>query len=498
MIVLGIDVGTTGTKTIALNENGAIVGRGYREYNLDSRAGGFVEQDARDWSRAVVSTVAEATRYIKDRSEIIAISVSSQGATMTAVDSSSEPLCPAITWMDGRALHESEFLKNSIGDDRFYRKCGWSAGPSCDIAKIMWLKNNRPDIYKNTRCFVSTIEYINHMLTGRYVADPTNASIRGMYNINTMEWDSEVLEAAGTDISLLPDVLPTGSYIGTLTDEAASLLRLGCGVRVYNGAHDQYCAALGCGATEDGDMLLSTGTTWVVLGVTGKPVYTESHISPGIHPCGGLYGAMASLTTAGSALKWYRGLIGSESYADIDRYAAQCRENASDLYFMPYIAGAGFPDRISDMGGCAVGMRLHHTKYDIALALMEGVAFETRNALDEYRRSGINIKRLRMVGGAAKSVLWSSLVGYITGCEITRMSESEGCALGAALIAAVNYGIFGDYRTAADYCISGDRLTTSDAQVRNYYDSKYEKYNMLARTIKGVVTNGELFRAHKA
>lgn len=487
MIVLGIDIGTTGTKTVALNEYGVIIGRGYREYSLDSRAGGIVEQNADDWKQAVISSVGDAVCYIADRSDICAISLSTQGATMTAVDNDFKPLCPAITWMDSRAAEEADFLSEHVGDDIIYRKCGWGSGASYDISKIMWLKKHRPDIYFKSLSFVSTIEFVNHMLTGHSIADPTNAAIRGMYNINTMEWDKEILEAAEVEVSLLPEVMPTGVFIGTLTEEAASLLHLNRSVRVYNGAHDQYCAALGCGALDSGDMLLSTGTTWVVLGVTDKPVYTESKISPGKHPCGSLHGAMASLTSAGSALKWFRDLTGAESYADIDRNAALCRDSASDLYFMPYIAGSGFPDRVSGMGGCTVGMRLHHTKYDIALALMEGVAFETRNALIEFGRAGINIKRLHMVGGAAKSLLWSLLVGQVAGCEIIRMTESEGCALGAAMIAAVGIGMFKDYRTAADKSISGEKSKPSSEADRIYYNNKFEKYNELAGAIKGVV-----------
>lgn len=487
MIVLGIDIGTTGTKTIALRENGLIIGRGYCEYGLNSREGGIVEQNAEDWKRAVISSAADALVHVTNRSDIRAISLSTQGATMTAVDSDFNPLCPAITWMDSRAVKEADFLSEHVGADKIYRKCGWSPGASYDISKIMWLKKHKSELYSRTFGFVSTIEFINHMLTGHNVADPTNAAIRGMYNINSMEWDREILDAAEVDISLLPEVMPSGSYIGTLTAEAASLLHLDRDVRVYNGAHDQYCAALGCGALDCGDMLLSTGTTWVVLGVTDKPVYTESGISPGIHPGGKLYGAMASLTTAGSALKWLRDLTKAENYTDMDRGAALCRNSASNLYFMPYIAGSGFPERIEGMGGCAVGLRLHHTNYDIALSLMEGVAFETRNALAEFDKAGIYIKRLRMVGGAAKSILWSSTVAQVTGCEITRMTETEGCALGAAMIAAVGIGMFKDYRTAADQSVKGEKSEQSSEPDKNYYNNKFEKYNEIAHAVKEVV-----------
>lgn len=489
MIVLGIDVGTTGTKTVAVDEKGRCVGRGYLEYELQSRAGGIVEQDALDWERAVIKTVREAVKAL-DRSEIAAISLSTQGATMTAVDAGYHPLIPAITWMDCRAGKEAEELADAVGDENIYRKCGWGSGASYDIAKIIWIKRNSPEVFDKTACFVSTIEFINHMLTGRGAADPTNAAIRGMYNINTLDWDGDILKAAGIDRSLLPEVLPSGAYVGNLTAGAAETLGLSEDVKVFNGAHDQYCAALGCGAVADGDMLLSTGTTWVVLGVTDKPVYTDSHIAPGIHPCAGHYGAMASLTTAGSALKWYKTLTDAGSYAHIDYMASTRRENAAGLYFMPYIAGEGFPERSDEMGGCAVGMRLNHDKYDLALSLMEGVAFETKNALAEFENAGIDIRRLKMVGGAAKSELWSTLVADITGCEVTRMAENEGCALGAAMIAGVGCKMFESFEDAAGYAVEGEKAASAGEDAKAFYEIKHKKYNEIAKAIRGVVENG--------
>ena len=491
MTVLGIDIGTTGTKALAVREDGVILGRGYFEYALSSRPGGIVEQDADDWKRAVISSVLQATANISDKGEITALSLSTQGATMTAVDRDFTPLCPAITWMDTRASRESAKIAETVGANTVYRSCGWAQSATSDDAKILWLKNNRSDIYKKTFCFVSTLEYINHMLTGQCVSDPTNSAIRGMYNITSNTWDTAICDAAGASPGLLPRVYPTGHYIGTLSASAAKALGLCENVAVYNGAHDQYCAALGCGALACGDMLVSTGTTWVILGVTGEAVYTDSFISPGIHPASSdrqkLYGAMASLTSAGSALKWLKNTVGAESYSEIDRIASERIHNSSDLFFMPYIAGAGFPDRVPTMGGGCIGMKLHHDKYDLALALMEGVAFEAKNALGEFSRHGIDIKSLKMTGGAAKSDLWCALTGYITGCEITSMNESEGCALGAAMIAAVKSDMFKSFDEAASVWVSGNKINCENDALFCRYNEKHDKYSALARAVKGVI-----------
>ena len=488
MIVLGIDVGTTGTKTIAVDETKGVIGRGYYEYGLDSRMGGIVEQDAEEWWKGTLNSLREAIADIPDKSQIRGISLSTQGASMTAVDAGGRVMYPAITWMDRRAVDQRDRLCSAVGENEMYRKCGWRCSPSVDIPKIMWLHDHEPAIFQTADAFLSTIDFINMRLTGRKVIDPTNAAIRGMFNINTMSWDSEVLTAAECPEVKLPEVLPAGEEVGTLTADAAVLLGLDPSVRVFNGAHDQYCAAIGSGALESGDMLLSCGTTWVILGVTDRPVYTDTYISPGKHPCGTAYGAMASLSSAGSALKWLREVIGEVPYPEIDRMAESRRENCADLFCMPYLAGSGFPHQEPRLAGGFIGMRLNHDKYDLARALMEGVAFETRCVLEEYKRNGIDISRLKMIGGAAKSTLWSGLTADITGCELTLMKESEGCALGAALIAAVGCGMFGSYREAADALIGGRTVRMPDPETRSFYEEKYQKYSALTGAIKGVVT----------
>ncbi len=475
MLFIGLDVGTTATKAVVTDCNGRVYGKGYFEYELSFPAEGQVEQNAEDWWIAAVKAIRQAVSAVEKPEEIVGIGLSTQGATLVATDKRGTPLAPAITWMDHRATTQVAALDEAIGADVVYRKTGWRLSPSADAAKIQWLRENRSELYRKADYFISTLEFMNERLCGRFVIDPTNAAIRQLFRMQTGQWDDELLDFVGITAERLPEIASVGECIGHLTPDAAEQLGLSPEVRVFNGAHDQYCAALGAGAVNIGDMLLATGTTWVVLGVTEHPMFTESHIAPGIHPVKGRYGAMASLVSAGSVLKWYRKLI-EEDFAVIDKNAASRAESAADLLFYPYLCGAGFPHGRAEARGSLVGLDLHHDKYDIARALMEGVAFETALTLEQFSAQGMAVHRLMMTGGASKSLLWSQLVGYITGCEIYRMKEPDTGCIGAAMIAAVGCGAFGDYEEAAKAMVQSEQLPLTDTTLSAFYKEKGARY----------------------
>ena len=474
-LYLGIDVGTTGTKTLLTDARGRVLGSGYREYALRAFPDGRVEQNADDWTAAVAETVRQAVAPLKDRSRIRAVSLSTQGASMLAVDGEFRPLGPVITWMDNRASAECAALSEKLGAERLYRMSGWGASASLDAAKIAWMRENAPDQYRGA-WFVSTLEYVNHFLTGRNVIDPTNASIRQLYDIAARRWDPAVLEALGIGDDRLPEVLPTGAPVGTLTPEAAELLGLSENVRVYNGAHDQYCAALGCGAVRAGDALLSTGTTWVLLGVSDRLLFTESRVAPGIHPVKGLYGLIGSLVSAGCALKWWKGVAGGD-YRVFDEAVPSHRKSAENLFFYPFVAGAGFPHREEgELTGTLSGLRLAHDREDIALALMEGVAFEARVMLEELKKHGVQVSQLRVSGGAAKSREWCGITAAVTGCSLYRMRETEAACMGAAMLACVGEGEYGSFEEAAAVMVDAEPLDPPSPGLCAFYAKKYEAY----------------------
>lgn len=482
MKVLGIDVGTTGTKTVVADENGHILACAYKEYELSAEGGGWVAQNAEDWWDAVVDTVKRSVLEAGCAKEIEAIGLSTQGASMLACDSEGHPLCPVITWMDSRSEKEVSDLRKILPGDTVYRKCGWPLSPAGDASKILWIKNNIPDVFEKAACFPSTVEFVNYRLTGRFVCDPTNGAIRQLFNIETGTWDGDILDAVGITEDRLPEIVPVGELVGELTEDAAKALGLKKNVKVFSGAHDQYCASLGSGACSVGDMLLATGTAWVVLGITEKLLYTESHISPGIHPSKGAYGAMASLVSAGSALKWYRGIIDGD-YKEIDREAEMRISSSKDVFVLPYVAGAGFPHNRPNATATVTGLTLGTDRYDIARALMEGVAFEARSVLEEFSNEGMKITSLMMTGGAAKSPLWSSIVGYVTGCDIYLAEGEETCCAGASMLALVGLGAFPDLESCSRATVKKRRLELNDSGMTDYYNEKYERYKALRTTL---------------
>jgi sugar (pentulose or hexulose) kinase len=473
--ILGIDVGTTGTKALLVDEKGSVLGKGYHGYPVRRLPGGRVEQDARDWWEGLCLAVRQATAGA-DTQNIRALSLSTQGASMLPVDEAGEPLYPAITWMDLRASEEKQALAERLSEEYIYRKTGWKANPALDAAKTLWLERHEKETAAKTASYVSTLEFINIKLTGRSVIDPTNAAIRQMMDLETLAWDEAILGAIGIDAGKLPRILPAGAPLGTLTQEAAEASGLHPGVHVYNGAHDQYCATMGAGAVAEGETALSMGTAWVLVGVTSKPLFTPSHISPAPFPIPGLWGAMASIPMSGGALDWFRAGFTADDFNTLIAEAGTRREKAASLLFYPYLAGAWFPLWKLDARAALLGMGLEHDKYDAACALMEGVAFQVHTLLDEYTGNGYAVGNLRVIGGATRSPAWLEMIASVCGCSLLQTQEKDVACLGAAMLAAMGEGLYAGIQEAADAMLSPPEPVQVEERMKDYYMEKMARY----------------------
>lgn len=481
MYVIGLDIGTTCTKALLADEKGKVLAVGNSGYPLIS-SDCRIEQSAQAWIDASVLAIREAIKGI-DAGEVRGIALSTQGSSMVPVNEKGEFLGNAITWMDTRSAAEAEEIEACLGSEYIYRTTGWKINPALDAAKIRHLRKaeeeNRAEYVlpdSHAAMYLSTLEVVNRFLTGNPVIDPTNAAIRQLYNVEQGCWDKKLMETAYITEEKLPKVLPTGAYVGGLRREAAEQMGLLEGIAVFNGAHDQYCASIGGGAVQEGDMLLSAGTTWVLMGIGKKPLFTESYIAPGKHPVKGLYGAMASLVCSGASLQWYKNQFLPEDFDTMNREAAERRERTKDLFFYPYLAGANYPIWNLEAKGTFTGITLEHDRFDFARAIMEGVAFGVRRGLDDFKANGCNIQQITMMGGASKSDLWCRMIADITHMSVLKLNQADVCAAGAAMIAACGLGIYNDYKQAADAMVHTERIYEPLKEEMDFYDQKYEKY----------------------
>lgn len=475
MYVIGLDIGTTGTKALLVDSaTGAVAGKGYRGYELITK-GSCVEQNANDWVAASIASIREAMAG-NEHLPVSGLSVSSQGASMAMVGRDGAPLGNAITWMDSRAGAEAAELEARLGNDYVYHMCGWRIFPSLDAAKILYLKRTGLD---QPGCrYLSTIEIVNEFLTGHAVIDPTNAAIRQLLDIRTARWDARMLDVLGVMPDQLPAIEPTGALVGGLTRAAAEATGLCEGTPVYSGAHDQYCASIGAAAIQAGDMLLSAGTTWVVVGLGTQPLFTPSYIAPSIHPVPGLYGALASLSGSGVSMEWYKNRFLPEvSYREMDAEAA--RREIGDLFYYPYPLGAAYPLWNPSARAAFTGSTLEHDRFDYARAILEGVAFGVRRTLADFAENGCSIGALKVLGGAAKSPLWTRLICDITNTPLELLQEPDACALGAAVIAACGAGAYPDYHAATNAMVRRAATLEPNPEQAAYFEEKYARYTAL-------------------
>lgn len=475
MNYIGLDIGTTGAKALLVDEQGTVLGKGYEGYDLISD-GCCVEQRAEDWSACGATAIRQAIQG-QNVTGIAAISLSTQGASTVAMDARNRPIGNALTWMDTRAAAQAAELAQCLGDDYIYKNTGWRVSPALDAAKIMYMR--RSDTYRNAVRFLSTLEYMNLFLTGNPVCDPSNASIRQLYHVGNHDYDDNILQAVGVTRNELPEVAPTGALVGLLSASAAAATGLKPGTPVYNGAHDQYCASIGMGAITKGDMLLSAGTTWVVMGIDDRPLFTDTYLAPGVHPVPGLYGAIGSLVGSGASLQWFKNKFLTEDFEEINRQAALRADKVCDLFFYPYLSGANYPVWNLDARGCFTGIGLEHDRFDFARAIMEGVAFGVRRTLDDFAENGCGIQTLKIMGGAAKSPLWCSLIAAAANVPIEVSCESEACALGAAIIAATGAKAYENFTEAVKVMATPSRKENPDRDLASILDEKYARYSKM-------------------
>ena len=440
---LAVDLGTTGCRSILFDSELCQIADSYREYGLVTPRDRWVEQDAGLWWELTKETAKEAIAKSRVRPENIkGISVSSQGITLVPVDEELNPLCNAISWLDMRAQRQAEEIEKAFGQAYMYELTGKKTDAAYFLPKLLWLREERPEIYRKAWKFLMPMDFLTAKLTGSCVTDHSMASGTLLYDIKNKRWSREVLQAYDLSERSLPELRWSGERAGVLLPEAAAALGLSENCVVAVGAQDQRCASLGAGLKK-GVVTISLGTAGSICKYWDEPkiekgggigwsayVNEDSWVTEGV------------VSTAAASLRWLRDtMFPGESYDLMNEEAEMAAKRASRLLFYPYLEGAGCPDYYEGAEGCFYGLSLASQRGDFALAVMEGIAFQIRIILEKMKAYE-DVRTVVLFGGGARSPLWCQIIADVTGMKIRVPVTPEAAGAGAAILAGIATGEF--------------------------------------------------------
>lgn len=484
--LLGIDVGTTGTKTILFSEDGELIAHAYRAYPLVNMRVGESEQNPLDWWHAIVETVREVTEGKGLSDKVAAISLSTQGGTLVPVDKDANSVRPAIVWNDIRFEEEREKYLSEVGKaETLYLKTGWKLGRGLPLLAIRYLRDKEPENFKRCDKFLSVPSYVSLKMTGICAVDISNAGIEQLVDIREKAYDAELLKFAGVSEKQLAKLVLSGEVIGNLTPDAARELGLSEKTLLVSGAHDQYAVSLGAGAVKAGDILIGSGTCWVVT-ASGSEADFNSGLSQSVAAVPGLWGTLRSLSSGGVCLEWLRNGVALGAGGEVIDYDTFNREveNVSaaedGLFFYPF--KGMFGKNQSFTKGAFVGMDLSHNRFHLARAVMEGVVFQILWMMEDFKTKPRS-EGLKLSGGASKSRVWTQILADASGLAIRIPEIADLACVGAAILAGYGAGVYSSLDEGYGRFKIAEKVVLPRKEETEKYKSILEKYKKQAAAL---------------
>jgi xylulokinase len=451
--LVGLDIGTTGVKAIAISRSGEVLARAEHEYPLSSPRPGWAEQDPEDWWRAAQAALAEMG------GEPAAIGLSGQMHGLVVLDEWDRVLRPAILWNDQRTAAECAEIERRIGLERLIELTGNRAMPGFTAPKLLWLRRHEPETYERIGRILLPKDYVRMRLLGEVGIDASDASGTLLFDVRERRWSPEVLEALELPETWLPPVSES-TQIGAAGDQAAG--------------------ALGAGVI--GPELLSVvlGTSGVVFGVLpGYRPEPQARLHVFCHALPGTWHAMGVMLSAAESLRWLAGVAGA-SYGELLEEAAACDPGCDGLLFAPYLSGERTPHADPDARAAFVGLSGRHRRGTLVRAVLEGVAYGLRDSLELLRELGVEASAGRISGGGGRSELWRRIVASILGVPLERSAGAdEGAAFGAAMLGGVAAGIFADAEEAVAACVQVQERLDPVADWGPAYEEGYDRFKEL-------------------
>jgi xylulokinase len=485
---LGIDVSTTGSKALIIDETGMVLGVQSSPHTLSNPRPLWSEQDPEEWWQATVKSIqAVLAQTGIHGDQIAAIGLTGQMHGLVLLDENGKVLRPAILWNDQRTQAQCDGIHAVIGREKLIQISGNVALTGFTAPKILWVAENEPEVYKKARHILLPKDYVRYCLTGKYAMDKADGAGTILFDLKKRDWSEELLTKLRIPHEWMPHTYEGPEFTGVISPEAAIATGLKAGTSVAAGGGDQAAQAVGVGAVQPGIVGLTVGTSGVVFATTSSAlVEPQGRLHAFCHAAPGLWHFMGVMLSAAGSLQWYRDTLAPNiSFDELMQSAVGIPAGSEGLQFLPYLSGerTPYPDPLAR--GAFIGLTIRHTQAHMTRSVIEGISFGLKDMFTLIQSAGFKeITQVRASGGGTKSALWREVLASVLGCELVTVNTAEGAAYGAALLAGVGSGIWKDTATACAATIKITGRTEPNAAWIGIYGHSYEIYRDLYPVLK--------------
>lgn len=483
--LLGIDIGTSACKVAAFDEEGRVLAQANKPYQVYYPKSGWAEQDAEEWWTAICAGIREVLDGDGvSAGEIAGIGIDGQSWSAIPVDREGTPLARTPIWMDTRAREICDRVKAQVGEDAIFALAGNDFLPSYTTPKLLWFKENHPEIYNRTYKFLQSNSYIAMKLTGRMSQDLSQGYGLHFFDMKKLSYNEDMARELGLSTSLVPDLFGCDEVVGTVTAGASSETGLKEGTPVVAGGLDAACGTLGAGVYRTGETQEQGGQAGGMSICTDHPLGHKKLIL-GTHVVPGLWLLQGGSVGGGGTLKWFRQELGKGmSFDDLTKEAEAVPAGSDGVIFLPYMAGERSPIWDPDARGVYYGLGFDKTRGHLIRATLEGVAYSLEHNLRTAYETGVRVDVLNAMGGASNSVLWTQIKADVTGKKVRVPVSDTASTLGAAILAGVGCGVYRDYEEAVERTIRITRVQEPDPENHKRYQKSMDLYLELYEDLK--------------
>ena len=487
-LLLGIDVSTTGAKALLVDETGKVLGSATNPYPLSTPLPLWSEQDPHEWWQGAAQSIRQVLSQSGVSGEYVrAVGLTGQMHGLVLLDAGDRVLRPAILWNDQRTGYECEEITRLVGFERLLQITGNQALTGFTAPKILWVRNNEPEVYERIAHVLLPKDYVRFRLTGYYATDKADGAGSMLFDLRRRDWSIELLETLQIPSSWLPETYEGPEITGVISTRAAQATGLKAGTPVVGGGGDQATQAVGVGATAPGIVALTLGTSGVVFSSTPEPVIeSQGRLHAFCHSVPNTWHLMGVMLSAAGSLQWYRDVLAPEvSFDDLLAPVQDIPPGSEGLFFLPYLTGERTPHPDPLARAAFVGLTIRHSRPHMTRAVLEGVAFGLRDSMELIRSAGLGeIHQVRLSGGGVKSAIWRQILSDVMARELLTVNTTEGAAYGAALLAGVGAGVWKNVEESCQATIQIVQSTQPRIDEVKTYQEIYPQYQALYPALK--------------